>query len=329
MKQQILLLLGFCLICIPIVRAQSTELQFNANHKFKIVQFTDVHYIHNDPRSNISVERINEVLDSERPDLVVFTGDIIFGKPAEEGLRTILQLVSDRQIPFTVTFGNHDDEQGLSREKLFNIIKTIPYNLMNHTEGTSGMGNHLLTIKSSQGDSTAFILYCFDSHSYSSIEGIGGYDFIKSNQIAWYQTQSSLFTKTNKGVPIPSLAFFHIPLPEYNQAANNESAILYGIRKEKACAPELNSGLFAAMKQQNDVLGVFTGHDHDNDYVVYWKGILLGYGRYTGGNTVYNHLTNGARVIEIDENTRSFDTWIRIKGETISHVKYPDDFIKE
>ena len=124
---------------------------------------------------------------------------------------------------------------------------------------------------------------------------------------------NNAFTEENNGVPVSSYAFFHIALPEYNQAASSESAILYGIRKEKACAPQLNSGLFAAMKEMGDVRGVFVGHDHDDDYAVSWKGILLAYGRYTGGNTVYNHLTNGARVIELDENANSFRTWIRLK----------------
>lgn len=32
-----------------------------------------------------------------------------------------------------------------------------------------------------------------------------------------------------------------------------------------------------------------------------WKGILLAYGRFTGGNTEYNHLPNGARVIVMKE----------------------------
>ena len=62
-------------------------------------------------------------------------------------------------------------------------------------------------------------------------------------------------------------SFFHIPLPEYNQAAADESAILIGTRMEKACAPLLNTGMFAAMKEAGDVMGTFVGHDHDNDYV--------------------------------------------------------------
>lgn len=48
---------------------------------------------------------------------------------------------------------------------------------------------------------------------------------------------------------------------------------------EKACAPLLNTGMFAAMKEAGDVMGTFVGHDHDNDYSVMWHGILLAYGR--------------------------------------------------
>ena len=72
--------------------------------------------------------------------------------------------------------------------------------------------------------------------------------------------------------------------------------------------------MFTAMKEAGDVMGVFVGHDHDNDYAVMWHGILLAYGRYTGGNTVYNHLPNGARVIVLKEGQRTFDTWIDLAG---------------
>lgn len=70
-------------------------------------------------------------------------------------------------------------------------------------------------------------------------------------------------------------------------------------------------------------------NDHDNDYAVMWKGILLAYGRYSGGNTVYNHLPNGARVIELNEGTRTFSSWIRLKGEVVDKVVYPSGFVKD
>lgn len=320
------LLLG----CTFAGKAQQQTLKFNADKKFKIVQFTDVHFIYGNPKSDISLERIREVLDAEKPDLVIFTGDVIYGKPAEKGLRTVLNLVSERKIPFAVTFGNHDNEQGLTREQLFDIMKTIPYNLTATTPGISGVTNFILPLKSSDGQKDAAVLYCIDSHSYSSIEGVGGYDYIKFDQIDWYRNNSRKFTAANGGKPLPSMAFFHIALPEFNQAASDETAILTGTRKEKACAPQLNSGLFVSMKEMGDVMGVFVGHDHDDDYAVYWKGILLAYGRYTGGDTVYNNLPNGARVIEMTEGERSFKTWIRLKdGEVINRITYPSDFIKK
>lgn len=312
------------------VRAASPVLKFNASGKFRIVQFTDVHFKYGNPASDVALERMKEVLDAESPDFVIFTGDVIYGRPADSGMSAVLQVVADRKIPFGVVYGNHDDEQGMSRDELLNVIQKVPYNLTSKADGISGVTNFILPVKSSDGSRNALILYCLDSHAYSSVKGVGGYDFLKPDQIAWYRKNSREFAAANGGNPVPALAFFHIPLPEYNQAAADENAVLVGTRMEKACAPALNSGMFAAMKQQKDVVAVFVGHDHDNDYVVGWKGILLGYGRYTGGNTVYNDLPNGARVIEMTEGKRSVETWVRLKnGQVVNRILYPGDFVKK
>ena len=82
------------------------------------------------------------------------------------------------------------------------------------------------------------------------------------------------------------------------------------------------------MKEMGDIEGVFVVHDHDNDYAVMWQGILLVYGRYTGGNTVYNNLSNGARIIELTEGEKGFCTWIRTKNHTEQEVKFPESFLK-
>ena len=309
--------------------AQKPELKFNSSKKFKIVQFTDLHVKWQNPKSELAFERMNQVMDEEQPDFVIFTGDIIYSEPALDNLRHVLKVVSDRKIPFSVVFGNHDDEQGASREELLKVAMEMPYCLaQDERPELSGVGTYVLPVRSSDGVRDAALLYCFDSNAYSQIKGVEGYDFIKPDQIAWYNEQSKAYTAKNDNKPLPALAFFHIPLPEYNQAAADEEAQLYGIRREPACAPALNTGLFAAFKQNDDVLGVFVGHDHDNDYAVSWHKILLAYGRFTGGPTEYNHLPNGARVIELTEDSRTFRTWIRTKAGVEQLTTSPDDYQK-
>ena len=319
----------FLSIIVGMMVAHAQNLKFNDNGTFKIVQFTDVHFIADDPRSDAALQVIDEVIDAEHPDFVILTGDVIYGKPAEKSMRTVLDQVSKHNVPFAVTFGNHDDEQGLTRSQLYDIIKTYPADLTGTVEGLSGVTNFVLPVRSSDGTHDARIIYVLDSHSYSGIKGIGGYDYIKFDQIQWYRQLSRQFTDSNDGKPIPSIAFFHIALPEYHQAVESESAPMFGIRKERACSPNLNSGLFASMKEMGDVQGIFVGHDHDNDYSVMWQDVLLAYGRYTGGNTVYNNLPNGARVIEFTEGEDGFRTWIRTKGgHTEQNVKVPESYLR-
>ena len=294
--------MGFAALC-----AQNAALKFNKAGEFKIVQFTDVHFKYGNPASDIALERIDEVLEAENPDLVVLTN-----------------------VPFVVTFGNHDDEQGMTRAQLYDIIRSVPGNVQ-PDRGEQVSPDYVLTVHSSDGKGRdAAVLYFFDSHSYSKLKDVKGYDWLTFDQVENYRSLSASFTEANGGRPLPALSFFHIPLPEYNQAASDEGAILIGTRMEKACAPALNTGMFTAMKEAGDVMGVFVGHDHDNDYAVMWHGILLAYGRYTGGNTVYNHLSNGARVIVLKEGKRTFDTWIDLAGgRQVNRSTYPDSFVKK
>lgn len=305
MKQISLVL---CLLSLALT-SNAQELSFNRKGEFKIVQFTDTHFCLGNPKSDIALERVKEVVKREKPDLVVFTGDVIYSAPAVEGMKTIVSLVSKAKVPFVVCFGNHDKEFDATNEQMYDMLRTLPYNL--HPDRKGGPVPDIdLKIKARDGR-TAFVLYCIDSHSYNWTDRY--YEWITEEQIRDYEARSATYTAANGGKSVPSLAFFHIPLPEYGIAASDQKAPLVGTRREVCCCPDHNSGMFAAMKRCGDVKAVFVGHDHDDDYSVMWDGILLSYGRYTGGDTVYNHLENGARVILLHEDG-SLDTWVTLKG---------------
>jgi len=94
------------------------KLSFSKDGKFKIVQFTDTHYgeleAHGDggtPEEKaryIAIKRdgvlatMHRVLDAEKPDLVILTGD--------HAWRNLVAPMINREIPWAVVMGNHDYE---------------------------------------------------------------------------------------------------------------------------------------------------------------------------------------------------------------------------
>lgn len=290
--------------------------------KFKIMQFTDLHYSNesNKKQNDSTLVLIKKLILKEKPNLVVFTGDVVVYGSILEGWDEVLQPVIDLKVPYVVTFGNHDDEGGYSNEELLSYIKTKPYNIT-YDEDTSlpGSGNCSFTIRSSDRLEDKWSLFFFDSHSYSQNSNVGGYDWIKHDQIQWYIDKSNQISKKNEKT-IPALAFLHIPLPEYHVVRNQDSTI--GNKTEGVCAPVINSGLYSAFFNQRDVKGVFSGHDHNNDYVGELNGILLGYGRKSGFAPAYEEiLERGARVVELDENSSILKTYITtLDGEEFEYT---------
>lgn len=321
----------FAFLCMSMLcHAQETpSLRFSKNGEFKIVQFTDTHYKWGKKASQTAVDCMVEVLDAEKPDFVILTGDQVYSPSVAKSLPALLACISERKIPFATVFGNHDSEYECTRAEMYDLVRALPYNIQPDRGGVDSP-DYTLTVLSSDGTRPAAVFYCMDTHRGSKLKDVEGYAWLDFDQIDWYKQESAKFIKSNGGQPLPALAFFHIPLPEYTLAEADERNMLIGLKGEEACAPKLNSGMFTAMKEQGDVMATFCGHDHDNDFAVMCHDILLAYGRFTGGNTVYNHLgLNGARVIVLKENQRTLDTWIRLRGgEVISKVTYPDSFQK-
>lgn len=328
LKAALAVLVSFVL-AVPPVAVSAQQLKFDANGEFKILQFTDLYYQSQNPRSRAALRCLDAVIDAERPDLVVLTGDNIYSRPADTAMRNIIDCIDRHGIPYVILFGNHDEEQGLSHAQLYDIIRSGKHNIQPDRNGAESP-DYVLEIAGHDSRLPAALLYCMDSHSYSRIKEVGGYAWLAHEQVTWYRSRSRQYTAANGGKPVPALAFFHIPVPEFATAAASENSILIGNRLEAACPPKLNSGMFAAMKEGGDVMGIFCGHDHDNDYTVMHHGIVLGYGRFSGGNTEYNHLPQGARVIVLHEGCRRFDSWIRTrKGEVGMRTVYPDSYRKD
>ncbi|MFL0251534.1 metallophosphoesterase family protein [Clostridium neuense] len=282
---------------------KKSVLKFRPDGTFKIIQFTDLHL---SPKSDSkTIELMNSILDSEKPDLVILTGDNVDGRycnssQAVKCISDISKPIESRKIHWAVTLGNHDTEHdGIERAEMMRLYSNYKYNV-------GKVGDYNILIKKSNGIGAAFNLYMIDSGSYN----LGGYGYIKQEQVSWYlKTALKLKILYHK---LPSIMFFHIPLQEYKNVSKTLNII--GECNENECVQSANTGMFHALVKMNDVKGVFVGHDHNNDYISKLNGIILGYGRCTGYDAYSkNNYERGARVFLLNEkNPSEFKTWIKI-----------------
>ncbi len=314
-------------------------LKFNKNGKLKIIQFTDIHFKTDSYRSDSALMMIKAAIKTEKPDLIVLTGDVVCSDNTKKGWLSLTKPLVEAKIPWAVVLGNHDIEQELTGKQIMETISDLPFSVTeNGPENISGNGNYILKVQGSKSKDTEAILYFLDSHSGLPKEkGLGSYDWIKADQVQWYRDESKKLTKENGGRPYPALAFFHIPLPEYKEAWEKPTTI--GVKEEKVCSPDINSGMYSAFLESGDVMGMFVGHDHVNDYIGCLHGICMAYGQSSGRETY--GAPKGYRIIELHEGERKFDTWTYVKynadrdndtwvstndSERKNFVTYPDSF---
>jgi len=315
----------------------AASLSYRPDGTFTLVQFTDTHYIAGDPRSERALECVKDAIDGVKPDLVIHTGDIVFGKPDLDSARGILTPLADSGIPWAVALGNHDSQFGSTREEMFAFIRSLP-GCVNTApkEGVYGYSNDVITLCGDKGVEKAF--YLFDSMDAVILKGMEEehcYDYIRVSQLNWYKAHSEKLQAQNGNEPVPALAFFHIPLREIERALwEAPNRFLVGNNGEDPCPSRVNSGLFGLFLERGDVRAIVTGHDHDCDYVLRGEtGINFIYGRYSGCDTVYNHLgrtgkstqenpqekVSGCRVFQFTKGKPGFRTWVRLLGGEIQN----------
>lgn len=317
--------------------------------KFRILMIADTQEGKN--VSSDTLKLINASLDQAKPDLVVYSGDQIWGKRNFKGnpnevkrvLSELTQPVSSRNIPFAICFGNHDHQVGLSNAEQFEIYKTLDGFIGKTTPDIDGVGNYCYEIK--DNDAIKYLLYLIDSNTNLKV----GYDNVHENQIEWYKkTRDSYEAKT--GSVIPSVVIQHIPICEVFElltrvkmtkrgsvrgfrthdgeyyVLNKDKVHSGDFMKESPADPQVNSGEFDAMTEKGDVKAIYFGHDHNCSYHGDINGVDVGYTQGCGFNVYGPGLDRGTRVIDLftDGRVETFDLrYKNIVGKKLDHpIKY-------
>ncbi|KAK7206170.1 phosphoesterase [Myxozyma melibiosi] len=356
----------------------SVRLRVDSNGKFKIIQVADLHFSTGvgkclDPYPEDTAENceadtrtlafLNHLLDEEKPDFAVLTGDQIFGDAAPDAKTALLKSVAPfihRQIPFAMTFGNHDDEADLSREQLMDIASHLPFSMSQAgPEFAKGVGNYQQTVYMHKKDNPVVSIYFLDTHKYSpNPKKLPGYDWIDESQLEYLKATYQQFSPL-RSLDVKkhlSMAFFHIPLTEYRNTSNP----IVGNYREPSTAPRHNTGARSLLSELG-VSVVSVGHDHVNDFCMFdrsyqpsgmWDAgqdtevsdaknvpqktasrtspigegehpiwLCHGGGAGLGGYGGYGGYVRRMRFFEIDVNTNMISTWKRLEnGNTESRI---------
>lgn len=285
------------------VEAYRTTMQYYED--FKVLHLTDLHLgIETDVAHQLQV--VKNAIRTECPDLVVLTGDN-FMYASKGVVRVLMSTLNEvcgeltaarggRLTKFTVTFGNHDNQGDYSRYFINDVIASyatadgrevvdgkyaafVDY----EDDALFGLANFYIDLvddraKDRDAVDVKYRLHIIDSNTYHFMGPDYDYDVIHEEQLAHAKRVYEGATADKDYV---GLAFFHIPLHEYQDAWNaydNGNALGQGEYREPVLYGYENNGSYVALREAN-IVGFFCGHDHINyGDLIYRDEAILSYG---------------------------------------------------
>ena len=344
------LVLGAC-FSVSAAETQS-PLKFDENGEFKIMHLTDCQDGY--PADTRMLQFIDASIKAYQPDIVVLGGDNVVADHdvKDAGIAELVNIFVENKTYFTLVFGNHDHQQGYTDDEQLAMYQKhggeycLAYDAVPELTGTA---THALPVLGSKSGKTEFMLYMFDSNQYVSVNDFEDeYDSVNPDQIEWYK-ETSKAVEAQEGKKIPGLAFQHIIVGDVYDALFFESPVelgeltrtfngktysflpktnnFTGFLLEFPCPGYYNYGQFDAMVERGDILGIFSGHDHINNFETELDGIRI---INTAGSTYNSYgkeMTRGMRMITVKES----DTWdfetesVTINGFALENEEFANE----
>ncbi|KAJ7194412.1 Metallo-dependent phosphatase-like protein [Mycena pura] len=342
------------------------KLTFDHDGNFKVVSFSDMHFGERNgdgtfaefgPLNDAMTQKVHgTILDNEKPNYVVFNGDMMTGENvfafnATGYLDQVFAPTVARKLPFSSTHGNHDNANNINHQEEIEYEQRN-YASLSHTRSDVGpkpygCGNYWVPVYAKAADVVpATILWFFDSRSFVSGTGNGpgpvpeaaNFYWVDENSVPQYiKQQSGLMAATWGKVP-PALVFVHIPVQKADTLAPLPSVGDHDDEPDPATQGFLNNtytrldlpfwDALVAMDGGGNVLAVTSGHDHGESWCARAKvssGIPICFNGHSGyGGYVTTHsVVRNARVFALNlrdlaQRVPTVRTWNSYENSTIN-----------
>ena len=281
-------------------------LEMDYKKDMRILQLNDIHIGDKDNRA-LHYDFLDLTIKDANADLIVLDGDI-FTFASRHTAKELFSFIDSYGIPWTATFGNHDEQCYFSVDWLTSYLNDFGSNcLFKDIQDDDVFGNANFAINLKRGSEVFETIVIMDSNRYYFGDYFG-YDYIKPDQVEWYENLIHYIAdQYGGGSVIPSLAYFHIPLMEFSDAwdayqkGDPDAVYLLGEKREDVCSPKINTGLFDKMVELGSTNAIFCAHDHRNSYAITYKGITLSYGLNSTDRVYFDPDLMGGQVITLRE----------------------------
>lgn len=262
---------------------------------------------------------IKEVVNATKPDLIILTGDIIYGEFDDNGtaLQGFIAFMESLQIPWAPIFGNHENESKMGADWQCEQLEKANYCLFKQRTLT-GNGNYSVAI--AQGGEIKRVFYMLDSNGCgaASDESMANGHTVKTvgfgyDQIEWYTNQ---ITELKTAVPNVKISFaYHIQtaifedaFKEYGFSQDGDSFDInldrlqetkegdFGYIGAKLKNPwDEEYFIYYGMKDLG-VDSIFVGHEHCNSASVVYDGVRFQFGQKSSEYDRFNYLHSDGSI---------------------------------
>ena len=262
---------------------------------------------------------IGQVIEAYQPDLIIMTGDNVYGEFDDSGEqhKELIRWMDSFEIPWAPVFGNHDNESNMGVDWQCAQYEASEYCLFKQRNLT-GNGNYSVGLV--QDGELKRVFYMLDSNgcgAMSAASYANGHSKKEigfgADQIEWY-TES--ITALKEKFPETKLSMaFHIQLAVFADAFTQ-----YGYDKNTITGNPINLDKLSSAQAAGDfgyigrplkgawdtdyrvwnglkALGIdsiFVGHEHCNSASVVYEGVRLTYGQKSSTFDRYNSEKDGA-----------------------------------
>ena len=267
---------------------------------------------------------IRQTVERYDPDLIILTGDIIYGRFDDNGslLKSYVEFMETLDTPWAPVFGNHDNESRMGVDWQCQQFVEAE-NCLFKQRTLTGNGNY--TVGLVQGDELKRVFFMLDSNgvaSMSSETAANGHTKrevgFRQDQIDWYIDAAQAIKRQS---PNTKLSFaFHIQIAAFEYAFNtytDYNALLNGVESAKVNlddnAAAVAAGDFGYIGTsvrgawdypytiydsflELGVDSVFVGHEHSNSASINVGGIRLQFGQKSSQYDSFNKVINGGIV---------------------------------